>query len=82
MKKTCRNILLRQVLQVGVTGFEPATFCTPCRRASQVTLHPVVQPDLRVARGGRGNGSCKDSISEEAGFDNAEKKATFRGVWR
>ena len=28
------------VLIVGVTGFEPATFCTPCRRASQVTLHP------------------------------------------
>src|SRR5436190_23978483 len=26
--------------KVGVTGFEPATFCTPCRRASQVTLHP------------------------------------------
>lgn len=23
-----------------MTGFEPATFCTPCRRASQVTLHP------------------------------------------
>ncbi len=25
---------------VGVAGLEPATFCTPCRRASQATLHP------------------------------------------
>src|SRR3954447_5531928 len=29
-------------VKVGVTGFEPATFCTPCRRASQITLHPGV----------------------------------------
>jgi hypothetical protein len=29
-----------------VTGFEPATFCTPCRRASQVTLHPDAWLDV------------------------------------
>src|SRR3989442_15155226 len=36
--------------KVGVTGFEPATFCTPCRRASQVTLHPVVSVTNNRAR--------------------------------
>src|SRR4029078_6053003 len=35
-----RKSKTREEMQVGVTGFEPATFCTPCRRASQVTLHP------------------------------------------
>ena len=38
-------------MSVGVTGFEPATFCTPCRRASQVTLHPVVEWTRNWSRG-------------------------------
>src|SRR5262245_49666299 len=39
-------------LTVGVTGFEPATFCTPCRRASQVTLHPVTIDRRPAAQAG------------------------------
>src|SRR6476660_10104024 len=38
--------------KVGVTGFEPATFCTPCRRASQVTLHPGLSPKTLAGRAG------------------------------
>lgn len=39
-KKAASPKELAAFVGVGVTGFEPATFCTPCRRASQVTLHP------------------------------------------
>src|SRR5699024_9775332 len=49
----CLRHILRmpQVLEfmVGVAGFEPATFCTPCRRATKLRHTPSVANDNRVA---------------------------------
>ena len=36
---SCESMWKEEAM-VGMAGLEPATFCTPCRRASQTTLHP------------------------------------------
>ena len=41
--KQCKSGLLSG-LRFGATGFEPATFCTPCRRASQAAPRPGLSP--------------------------------------
>src|SRR5262245_15589673 len=60
-------------MSVGVTGFEPATFCTPCRRASQVTLHPGISwDDERTGRVRRRIQNA--SMSEVYRFGNADER--------
>src|SRR5690606_25288395 len=54
-----RNLLLyplsyeRASFMVGATGFEPATSCTPCKRAIQAAPRPEPKCDYTAASGGR-----------------------------
>src|SRR5262249_26353839 len=41
IRKACRNLFSRQALNVGATGFEPATSRSRTVRSSQTELRPV-----------------------------------------